>query len=334
MAFPDPVTVRRARRRRRLTAIVVLIVVFSVVALALRYRSERRQAVDYVAVAESVALEHQSLATSMTDLLKELNDFERPEILTRLETIDARARTAARTLDAAPVPGTVAEAHGYLTVALESWARSAEMLPGAVVTVLDEPENERNGDALVENAFLQLRIGDAAYARFLDALAQLDGDIVTRSFPEVAYVGDQTPLYDGPVIAERLRSIRKLGDNKDIAITFTTVPEASGERTGFKVIPNTGNFTVLVVVTNVGNSPAEAVDIAVSIEKASTNAEPFVVRELIPVLEPGQARTIEFARLEVEPGLLYELQIAATLAEDADLDNNVRTLNFVVNEES
>ena len=66
----------------------------------------------------------------------------------------------------------------------------------------------------------------------------------------------------------------------------------------------------------------------------SSGEDPLTREQLVLSLDPGQATTIEFSDLTLVPGELYDLQVTASITQDADPFNNTFTLSFYRNQES
>jgi hypothetical protein len=331
MAFRDPVLVRRSRRRRRLIVLVVLAAIVAVLALAIRYQSERRQTLDYLSAARSIAEEHEEMSLLLADLFGKLGEVEREEVLTRLDGLSTQVADVDDRVEELVVTGVVAEVNGQLGVAHRAWKTAIDSSGPVIVQVLDAPDDERNGDRQLQATFVQLLVGDQAYADLLTTLRDIDVDF--DPFPEFAYVGaDRSTLYDAAVIGSRLRALTDLIESHDVAITIALDPEPAGETDGTQRVPNNGQFSVLVVVSN--NSNVQETGIEVLLQMLSEEGEPITVSELVPSLEPGESVSVDFRRLEVVVGVAYDLLVTATVAEDSVPDNNSAELTFAINSDS
>jgi hypothetical protein len=200
MAFSDYSPPRRSRRRRNVAVIITLLIVVGVVALAVAYRTERRESIDYLATAEEVAIAHAEMAERLGSALQGLGGEDRPALLQRLETLAADANEARRTLGAAVVTRPVAEVSGLMTAAVHSWDDGIAALDDAIIAVLDAEQGDLSGEDELEAAFDLLRLGDRAYLSVLEEVSQLDPEIVPAPFPEVSYVEGRKHL---PVIELR-----------------------------------------------------------------------------------------------------------------------------------
>lgn len=323
------------RRRRRMFLLVLAAVLIGLLALAVRYRTEERRTTEYLGLAVEIADNEAGLAESLRQMLTDLGGLERQDLLNQIDSLGAQVSTDLQELSAQEITGTVAEVHGFLTVALTSWQDAITSLDDAVLMILDSEDDERAGEAALAAVFERLRVGDTAYAGFLAARSELDSALVEEAIAEVGYVAAGSEnLFDNEIIASRLRSTLKLGGRHDISVTARTDPAPLGEQRGRPVVPASETFAVLAVVTNEGNLLEESISVTMELGPSSGNSEPVTREQLILSLEAGQATTIEFGELTLEPGELYDLQITASITNDADPLNNVFELVFFRNLEA
>ncbi len=311
---------------------LIVAMVAGIIALAVRFRTERRDSIDYLALVKEITEDYLVMSSSLADLFTSLGDLARPDIMDRLGDLDAEAATLRARLDGVTVTAAVGEANGFFIVAIDSWGGALGGLTGAITEVLDAEGDGRTGDALVAVAFADLRVGDRAYEGFRDAVERIDADLVTREYPEFGYVGGGYELlYNASVIAERLRATLRFKENRDVSVLATTDPEPLGSENGTLVIPHSESFAVQVVVTNEGNVTADLITVTLLLEAGG--GESVEERsEMVPVLEPGGATTVEFTELTVLPGQAYKLQVTAELSDDDVPDNNIWELVFIRNE--
>ena len=332
MAFPSTTLGRRSRRRRRLVLAVIVAVIFGLLALAVRYRTEDRDISAYLATAQDVANDQVQLAADLSDLIVGLGDSERYDLIERLESLSARAAQLHAEVGEAPVARPIAEAHGFLMVATSSWRDALDGFDNAFLEILDKPDDP-NGDAILLSSFQLLRIGDRAYAEFLISLDEMEGDMTSADYPEVTYVGRQREaLYDAGTIGDRLRIIRNLAQTHDVSVTASIAPNPVSGAGAVPVVPVTDVVMVQAVVGNEGNLPEESIVVTLTLAAAGRSGEGATLTETIEFLDPGEATTIDFDAIAVEPGGLYELVVATNVAEDADLENSEFSTVFFVND--
>jgi hypothetical protein len=332
MAYPPYAPVRQQRRRRWLLVLLVALIIVSIVVLAVRRRSEARSVADYLFVAEQVAAAQVETANDLETLFITVGDVDRPELMRRLEDLRLSLEGSSDTLAAAPVPASVAAAHGYLTVAVASWESALDMLDDAIVLVLDEV-GEAGGTEQLDEAFDHLRLGDLAYAEFLDEVDGLDDSLPAGDLDAVAFAGPERSVeYDGQLITLRLSAVFKLGENHDVSVIAMTEPEPLGERNNIPVVPHSEVFVVQAVVSNQGNEPERRVSVDLELIPTSSDERTVKIRQTVDTLEPGQARTLIFDTLEPLPGGLYELRVTSTVDKDQDAENDEWSMFFYRNE--
>ena len=336
MAYSDFGPPRRSRRRRNVLVLIVVLLLIGVLVLAVRYRTERRQSIDYLATAQEVAAEHAEISDQLGTLLASLGEEERPTVLLRLESMAARSLELRREIDALVVTRPIAGVAGLMTVAVTSWDDGIASLDDAIVAILDAEEDDVSGDEALASAFELLSLGDRAYLGVLDGVLRLDQEIVPAEFPEVGYTtGEYRALYDADVIAARLRGSGGLSESRDITVVGATIPEPVSEGIGgIWTIPASETFSLQVTVSNTGNVVAEKISVLVTLRKQASNEDPTALSQVIPAIDPGESVTVPFENLDVEPGEVYTLTAGASFEDGPDeTDDNVWDLVFERNAE-
>ncbi|MEA2024165.1 MAG: hypothetical protein U9N79_07740 [Actinomycetota bacterium] len=332
MAYPSYAPVGRQRRRRWLLTLLVAVIIISIVVFAVRRRSDARGIADYLAVAQQVATEQGETADDLEALFLTVTDVERPEVMRRLEVLRVSSEDASETLAGTDVPLDAGEVHGYLVAAVSSWSSGLNILDDAIVVVLDESA-EAGGTELLQEAFDFFRLGDLAYTQFLAATDGFDDAVPVGDIDVVAFAGeDRSVEYDAQMVTLRLTSVHKLGELHDIAVTAVTDPEPLGERNNVPVVPHSEQFIVQAVVANQGNEPEHLVSVDLELIPTDDSEERVTVRQTVADLEPGQARTLVFDTLELQPGGLYEVVITAEVDKDEDSENDAWRMVFYQNE--
>jgi hypothetical protein len=333
MTMSSQVLHRRQRRRRQLALFLTLAVIVAAIALAVRYRTEQRDTGDYLALTEEIAQDELLAAQSLRELFDSLGSLDRPEILQRIELLGARTAGLQVQLSEAVVTRPAAELHGLMAVATRAWNNGVQGLDEAVVEVMEQPDDSLVAPDAFLAAVTQLRVGDEAYAAFLEAVPLVETDVPAPDYPEVAFVGGADPV-DLEGIASRLRLRTILGERHDIAVTANTVPEPTGDRNGVAVLPYTPTFDVTAIVTNAGNVTSEQISVTMRLSIAGTDGgETFEEQRFVAALDPEASVSLEFLSVDLEPGTLYTLQVVAEMAEDADIDNNVWEVMFATNDQ-
>jgi hypothetical protein len=306
-------------------------VAITAVALAVRYRSETRETSDYLVVVDEIVQEELLVSQSLHDVFESLGPMERPEIVERITVLGERTEAAEVQLSEAVVTRPAAELHGLMTVAVRGWSAGIDALDEAMIEVMEQPNDAEIQPDSFMWAVDQLRVGDAAYAAFLEAAPGLETDVPPPDYPAVSFLGGEQPV-DIDAIADRLRLRTILGGRQNIAITANTEPEPTGDRNGVAVMPFDGSFDVTAIVTNSGNVVSEeiAVTLTLSID-GSEGGEVFSERRFIASLQPEDSMSLEFLDVELEPETLYTLRVVAEIAEDADIEDNVWEVMFATN---
>ncbi|MFW2382822.1 MAG: hypothetical protein ACN4GZ_13780 [Acidimicrobiales bacterium] len=307
-----------------------------VLALAVRYRTERRESIDYLSTAEEVALQHAEMADQLGTLLQGLGQEDRPTVVLRLESLAADAKDASAELDEMVVTRPVAESAGLMSVSVFSWSDGISQLDEAIVAILDAEVGDLSADEELRAAFEMLSLGDRAYEMAVVATGRLDPEIAPMQFPAVAYTtGEYAALYDSVVIAERLRRLGGLSETRDIALNAVTIPEPVSEGVGgIWAIPFSEELALEVVISNTGNVVVEKITVIVTLEQVGVNDEVAPLGQLIPSIEPGESERLLFENLAAEPGAVYTISAEATIEGGGDAtDDNSFSLVFERNAE-
>ncbi len=332
MAYSPYPPVRRQQRRRWLSALLIGLIIVAILVLAVRRRSEARGVADYLAVAHDVATTEAETASELETMFATITDIERPEVMRRLEALRASSEAAAEELALVAVPAVAGETNGYLVAAVSSWNSAIDILDDAIILILDEPA-EAGGTDLLQESFDYLRIGDLSYERFLESAGNLDDAVPVGELDVVAFAGgDRAGLFDAPLVALRLNSVYKLGELHDVAVTALTDPEPLGERNNVPVVPHAEQFIVQAVVANKGNEPEQQVSVDLELIPTGSEEGSVTIRQTVAELQPGQARTLVFDTLDLQPGGLYELVLTTGVDKDEDPENDSWRMVFYQNE--
>lgn len=331
MTMSSQVLHRRERRRRQLALFLTLAVVIAVIAFALRLRTERRETSDYLVLVDEIAEGELVASQSLRELFDSLGSLDRPDIVERLELLGDRTAALEAQLDEAVVTRPAAELHGLMRVAVRAWNTGVAELDDAVVEVMEQSDDSLVPPDTFTAAVTQLRVGDAAYAAFLEVVPTVETEVPPPAYPTVAFVGGDEPV-DLEAVASRLRLRTSFGERRDISVSANTEPEPTGDRNGVAVLPFSETFDVTAIVTNAGNVVSEEILVTMRLAvDGSAGGEPFTEQRLIPALDPGDSMSLQFLSVDIAPGTLYTLRVAAEIADDADLENNVWEVVFATN---
>ncbi len=336
MAYSDFGPPRRSRRRRNIVILIVLAVVVGVLVLAVRYRTERRESIDYLTLAEEVATQHGDMAEQLGTLFQGLGREDRPTLELRLETLATDARDAADQLDDQIVSRPIGEVAGLMSVAANAWADGIETLGSAIIAILDAEPDDESGDETLREAFELIRLGDRAYERAVGAVAELDAELVPSPMPDVTYTeGQYEPLYNHVLVADRLRRQGGLAELVDVALSAITVPApVSEDGAGIWSIPASDSLALEVTISNTGNVIVEGVSVLVTLQRVASSEEFAPLGRLIPSIEPGKSEILLFEELAAEPGEVYSITATATVEGGPDeTDDNTFNLVFERNAE-
>ncbi|MDJ0952760.1 MAG: hypothetical protein QNJ81_03680 [Acidimicrobiia bacterium] len=339
MAYSDFAPPRRSRRRRNIVILTIIALIVGVLVLAVRYRTERRESIDYLTAAEEVALQHGDMSEQLAAVLQGLGQAgqeDRPELELRLETLSADASEMVKVLEAQVVPRPVGEVAGLMSVAVDAWAEGIDTLDASVVLILDAEDGDESGDEGLRSSFELIRLGDRAYERAVAATLRLDPELVPAPLPEISYTqGQYGPLYNHVVVAERLRRQGGLAELIDVALVANTVPQpVSQDTAGIWTIPASEELALEVTVSNTGNVVVERVSVLVTLQRVGSSEEFTPLVQLIPAIEPGQSENLIFSNLEAAPDEVYSLTATATVeGRDDQTDDNSFNLIFKRNAE-
>jgi heme exporter protein D len=319
------------RRRRGVWLLAVLSVVVIVVVLVASLRSERRLLAAYLDTSRQWAAVAAASAEDFADLTDRLPEVTREEFTTTMAAIRSASGASGPLLDEADVPADALDAHARLTLAHSSWLAGLELMEGAVLAAVDDPEDE-DSVAVIGHAVVELAVGDRSYEGAVEQLAALEAeaDIEVAPYPIVSFA----PAAAGDEIAAAVRASADLGQRHDLAVTAAGFePRPLGETpAGAGIIPFTDRLIVNATISNLGNEAVGSVDVQVVLTSDRTGTGGSR-SETIERLGPGEATSLEFV-FQVLPIANYDLVIdVAGTSGETNLDNNLVILPFVVNEE-
>jgi len=322
--------VRRRRRRRVLVALVVLIVIAAVAYAVTRLQSERQQRREYLDRALEFAETEADLAAQLADLVVRLEQVGRPVMVSTLDDLQQGTAELARDLETLEAPpGDVGSEERYLVIAAARWRDGISQARLGLIGLSEAAMDEESRD-LLQMGLIDLRVGDTAFAAFLEGLDAEELATLGVEFPAVAFVpaGGEV-LFDAGRLAERLILSPGLTVLEDLAVADLRLdPEPVGEQVGLPVIPVSESLDADVTVANRGTVRAVAITVTLNLVSYPATIETF--DQEISVLEPGAAVTLTFTGLPAEPGQLYEIVVSIGAGDD-DPSNDSISFTFLRN---
>jgi len=323
---------RRRRRRRLLIGVGVVGMLVAVAYGVTRIQSSDAMRREYLDTALSGARGEEGLAERFSSLIIELQDTERTLMIETLDYLEESVNLLVGDLASAPPPGGLYEVSVYLDVATASWRDGIEQIKEAIL-VFAESEGEPVDTLALDLGLANLRVGDATYRRFLDALAAAEVELGERVFPEVAFIPDeQTGLFEPDDVVRRLLLSELLGAVRDLAVSDLNLdPGPTGEEGGIPVVPYSEQLDAAITIANRGNVFVE--DARVVVEVVSNEGDYAEFEQAVGSLQPGQLTALLFENLPVEPGKIYEVIVTLPDGDD-DRTNDRLSIVFVRNPNS
>jgi hypothetical protein len=322
--------VRRRRRRRVLAAVVGLAVILVAAYGVTRWQSERQVSREYLDRALQFADGEADMAVRLADLVDRLEQIGRPGMVTILdEVLEETGLLAADLKEAGEPPGELASGDLYLHIAAERWEDGVDYLRRGLLALSASATDEK-GREWLQRGLLGLRVGDTAYAGFLEILDGVDTFDLGRDFPEVAFiVPTAETLYDADRLADRLVMTPGLEATQNLAVADLHLdPAPVGEQMGLPVVPLSESLAVEVTVSNRGTT--QVASAMVTLDLISQDGSVHQDSRGLGALEPGMATSVGFADLPVEPGKLYEIVVSLVGEDDNPLDDQV-SFTFIRN---
>lgn len=322
--------VRRRRRRRILVSLVVLIVVAAVIYGVTRLQSERQQRREYLDQALQFAEAEADLAARLADMVLRLEQVGRPVMVSTLDDLQQGTAEVARDLEALEAPpGDMGPEERYLAIAATRWRDGISRVRLGLIGLSEAAMDEEALD-LLQLGLIDLRVGDTAFAAFLEGLDPEELTSLGVEFPPLAFVpaGGEN-LFDADRLAERLILSPGLTVLEDLAVADLRLdPGPVGIQVGLPVIPVSESLDADVTVTNRGT--VRAVAVTVTLELITQDATKDTFEQEISVLEPGAAVALSFTGLPAAPGKLYEI-VVSLVAGDDDPSNDRISFTFLRN---
>ena len=322
--------VRRRRRRRVLAAAVGLLVILGVAYGVTRWQSDRQVSREYLDQALDFAHGEAELAGRLADLVDRLEQIGRPGMVTILDELqESTISLTAGLREAGEPPGELASGDLYLHIAADRWEDGVASLRRGLLA-LSASGTDESGRGWLQQGLMDLRVGDTAYAGFLEILEGVDLSDLGRDFPEVAFIAAaDEAVYDADGLAQRLVMTPGLEATQNLAVADLHLdPAPVGEQMGLPVVPLSESLGVEVTVANRGTARMASGEVALDL--ISQDGSIYQESRSLGALEPGAATAVGFADLPVEPGKLYEIVVSLVGEDDNPLDDEV-SFTFIRN---
>ncbi len=294
--------------------------------------TETRVQIEYLTRLHDHATEMSKNAAALTDLVGRLRTISRAEFLTVVEAIEEDLATAGALVDEEPPTPSVMPVRAMFRQAVGSWERGVSGLSEALLHAADNPGDNRALD-LVAAALAELRAGDAIYAQLLlDTEREDIPSPLTPLPPVVMSPSGAVILTLSLLYVDAARSPQNtLGLLPGLAVSqIIADPPWQVDATGQVVVTTTEEILFSVVMTNAGNVGSSSQELTLVMEGGS---DPVELSQLVEPLRPGHQVTLVFEPIAVLPGLVYVVTASIeSVPEDANLDDNVRRVQFLVGE--
>lgn len=333
LVFPEP-----SRRRKRRGGLYALIAVTLLLALSFGFsnlRSDRADLREFVDLTKVAALEHEALAAQFRELLNfELPSADRDRISALFGSIETSTKQWLDELEALAVPATGAGSAALFEESLRAWLAGSVALENGLLVAADEPTSPIPVIA-IDDALIEIQVGDRLYERFLLSLGELRTELETDIgvLPLVAYAPAAGLPVTGESLAGAVRGSTGVAAFHDVRVGQIGLdPDfTGGEHDGVGVLAFTEMVDATAVVSNAGNLPESDLTVALRVLTVADGAVVFSEQQSIVSLDPGASRTIEFLNIPVVEGITHEVTaIIMAVTGDVDGDNNTASLSFFV----
>jgi len=336
MAYPPYQSERRPRSRRWLLIALSLTVVVVLIVLLASRQTDERGTVEFFGAAEEATVLQESAAQTFGQALASIGVVSRQDLTRRLDTVVEKTVEAEDFVTAVEnVPSDIGSVYGTMVTASTSWTAGAREIERVVIGIMDGEIVETAVPEL-QQALNVLGVGDTGYELYLDSVAELSEQADVVPFPSIRFI-DPSPDYPGRFNATnlvlRIQAAYGLAPHHDVSISGSTDPGAVGDRDGIPVVPFSDSISITALITNEGNEPEADVDISLSVVNVDTG-EVVSRSDVVPLLDVGTSTTVVFDAIEIEPGGLYQANLAARINADIEPTNNDWTMTFIWNAES
>jgi hypothetical protein len=326
---------RTRRRRRRL---VWPLVISLLAVAALLAANVGRRASGTVSYLEAIRAETVTLAQDaglFVDALARLRSMGRDEFITVLDNLSHDLDRAAGVVATPPEAGAIVGVASLFRLTISAWTEGVEQFRTGVLDAADRPSTAPGAD-LVTTGLYRLEDGDRLYEALLEELARQEVPDPITPLPSIRFVQTNVPL---PIAGSTFAAAAAAEDSlirlrADLSIEqVSSDPEWVTNPDRTLVIVNTEVMAVEVVVANKGNGPSSP--LVLSLDLSGDDGTVLNDQATVPELRAGEQTVISFSDLAVRPGGLYRLEVRLQITDpDRDVENNARTVDFVINEGS
>ncbi len=270
---------------------------------------------------------------SLRVVISRLSRIQREELVIATDAIRADLDAAMELAETTPPANSLVGANALFRESVEAWTVGLSGFTSAILAAADDPSNTVVIDNIA-NALTELRAGDRLYSDLVEELEREEVPAPVGPMPQVVMVpGDGEILSLSQAYVAAARSVTsEIGLRPGLRVSsIVSNPLWRVNPTEQAVMPTTEAATFSVLVTNVGNVASEPTTLQLTL---AGDTDPVVLEEQLAVLEPGKQTAVIFSDLEVSPGGIYE--VVADLPDavlDTDLDDNMVTVTFIVNED-
>ena len=320
---------RRKRRRRTLAILGVAGVLFGVAYGAFQAQGERETTRAYLDVAFEVAGIAEDVTASLSDLVVNVEDYDRATLLERLGSMETSAEQMVVRLLDVEAPASLTAASVFLRIAAGAWRSGISDARVGILALSANPLDEEGLVALA-SGLIDLRVGDRAYVGFLSGIGEVDTTLQGGSLPSIAFVpAADDALYEPRDLARRMFLAGSIAPIDDIALADLKLePGPVGVSGGMPVVAVTASQSAEVVVANRGN--VDVTGITVTLNLVGNSGELFETEQEVAGLEAGTLTSLTFADLPVSPGVTYEISVSIS-RDDDDEENDSLKVRFTVN---
>ena len=271
-------------------------------------------------------------AQSLRDVSRRLFSVDRVEFVTVTDGLRADIASAQARLEAGPPSSALVAVNQLYGQTLRAWSRGISAFASGVLVAADDPADEFAEDLIAES-LAELRAGDELYLALLDELDAPEIPDPVAPMPDIGMTPSEGTTFN---LARTYVSAARSPGNRLALIPglgisqLVSTPSIVSGPDGQGAVPATDSMVFTAVITNSGNVASEPEMVTLTV---IGGPEPVELSVELPELNAGRQTTVAFEPVAVEGGLVYEVSAALLVTNpDATLDDNERTVVFMVNE--